>query len=320
MAALFTRYDMQYYFAPMEGLTDHNFRVLHHRHFPGIHKYFMPFLSPTMHRTLSKKEQRELPRADSAAFIAVPQILTKNTEDFLWAANVCRDLGYQEINLNLGCPSGTVVAKGKGAGMLRDLDALDAFLEEITAKSPLPVSVKSRLGLEKPEEFPAILAVYNRYPLLQLQLHPRVRKAFYSGDADREMFLWCTENSSNPLCYNGNLFSKSDISAFSADFPQIDSVMLGRGLIADPGMLTAYGTDQVTLEKFLDALLEAYIEAFEGSRNAMFRMKEHWGFLLPRFENVEKLGKRLRKTTDLAEYRAITREIFGTLTYKKADS
>ncbi len=141
MAALFTRYDMQYYFAPMEGLTDHNFRVLHHRYFPGIHKYFMPFLSPTMHRTLSKKEQRELPRADSAAFIAVPQILTKNTEDFLWAANVCRDLGYQEINLNLGCPSGTVVAKGKGAGMLRDLDALDAFLEEITAKSPLPVSV-----------------------------------------------------------------------------------------------------------------------------------------------------------------------------------
>ncbi len=134
------------------------------------------------------------------------------------------------------------------------------------------------------------------------------------------MFLWCTENRSNPLCYNGNLFSKSDISAFSADFPQIDSVMLGRGLIADPGMLTAYGTDQVTLEKFLDALLEAYIEAFEGSRNAMFRMKEHWGFLLPRFENAEKLGKRLRKTTDLAEYRAITREIFGTLTYKKADS
>ncbi len=308
---------MQYYFAPMEGLTDHTFRVLHHRYFPGMDKYYMPFLSPTMHRTLSKKEQRELPRADTTDFTAVPQILTKNAEDFLWAANVCRDLGYQEINLNVGCPSGTVVAKGKGAGMLRDVEALDAFLETILAQSPLPVSVKSRLGMESPEEFPAILAVFNRYPLAQLQLHPRVRKAFYSGDVDMQMFRYCAENSTNPLCYNGNLCSKSDISEFSGQFPQISSVMLGRGLIADPGMPTPSGTDKATLEAFLEALLASYIEAFDGSRNAMFRMKEHWGFLLPRFENSEKLGKRLRKTTDLAEYRAIVKEIFGTLDYTK---
>ncbi len=305
---------MEYYFAPMEGLTDHSFRVLHHKYFGGVDKYYMPFLSPTMHRKLSGKEARELPRADSVPFTAVPQILTKNAGDFLWAAEICRDLGYQEVNLNVGCPSGTVVAKGKGAGMLRDPEQLDAFLEEIFAHAPLPISVKSRLGLESAEEFPGILEVFNRYPIQQLQLHPRVRKAFYSGDVDMQAFLYCAENSTNPLCYNGNLFAKSDILEFSRAFPKIGAVMLGRGLIADPGMLCG-GTKQDALQSFLEELLDIYIRLFGGSRNAMFRLKEHWGMLLPRFRDSEKLGKRLRKTTDLDEYRAITREIFQALDY-----
>ena len=142
---------MHYYFAPMEGLTDSVFRRLHHRYFPGVDRYYMPFLSPTVHRSLSHKEERELPPADSVNFAAVPQILTKNAEDFLWAAQVCRDQGYDEINLNTGCPSSTVVAKGKGSGMLRDAEALDAFLDAVFQKTPLPVSVKTRLGLESPE-------------------------------------------------------------------------------------------------------------------------------------------------------------------------
>ncbi len=307
---------MHYYFAPMEGLTDHTFRYLHHRYFPGIDNYYMPFLSPTMHRTLSPREARELPMADSVPFTAVPQILTKNPEDFLWAAHVCADLGYQQVNLNVGCPSGTVVAKGKGAGMLRDLWALDAFLETVMTLSPLPISVKSRLGLEDAAEFPAILEVFNRYPLQQLQLHPRVRKDFYSGKVNMEAFRYCAEHSSNPLCYNGDLCSLADIAAFSAEFLKIEAVMIGRGLIADPGMLTPQGTTAADLEAYMNDLLDTYIHIFGGSRNAMFRLKEHWSFLLPRFRDSEKLGKRLRKTTDVSEYRAITREIFATLEYQ----
>jgi tRNA-dihydrouridine synthase len=271
----------------------------------------MPFLSPTQHRALTPKEARELPKADSVSFVAVPQILTKHSEDFLWAASVCRDLGYDEVNLNLGCPSGTVVAKGKGSGMLRDLAALDSFLEEIFQAAPLPISVKTRIGVESAKEFPAILDIYNRYPMKELTIHPRVRKVFYKGDVEMESFRYAAENSKNTLCFNGNLNSLQDISKFSEEFPQIDAVMLGRGLIGDPGMLT--GTTAAKLEAFHDDLLERYIEAFGGARNAMFRMKENWGFLLHRFENSEKLGKRLRKTTDVAEFKAITAEIFHTL-------
>ena len=307
---------MRYYFAPMEGLTDSIYRREHHRFFPGVDRYYMPFLSPTVHRTLTNKEDRELPFADAEPFCAVPQILTKVAEDFLWAAQVCKDRGYEEVNLNLGCPSGTVVAKGKGSGMLREPDALDAFLDSIFADSPIPISVKTRLGLENPEEFPAILEVFNRYPIQELTIHPRVRKQFYDGSVNMEMFRYAFSHSKNPLCYNGDLKNSGDIEKIQAEFPQLEAVMLGRGLVANPGILSGEKPNAEKLEAFMDALLESYIVAFGSSRNAMFRLKENWHMLITRFEGNEKLWKRLRKTTDLAEYRAITKEIFHTLPLK----
>ena len=308
---------MRYYFAPMEGLTDSVFRRLHHTYFPGVDRYYMPFISPTQHRMLTNREARELPLADSVPFVAVPQVLTKVAEDFVWAAEQCADRGYQEVNLNLGCPSGTVVAKGKGSGMLADPDHLDRFLDEVFSKTSVPVSVKSRLGVVDPQEFPRLLEIYNQYPILELTLHPRVRKAFYSGSVDMEMFTYCAENSKNPLCYNGDICNLEDIDRIRSRFPRVEFVMIGRGLIGDPGMLTPGGTTVEAMEALLNALLEEYLVLFGGSRNAMFRLKEHWGMLIHRFEGGEKLGKRLRKTTDLEEYKAITREIFGTLRLKE---
>ncbi len=304
---------MNYYFAPMEGLTDNIYRKAHHAHFSGVTRYYMPFISPTVHRTLTPRETRELPKADSVPFEAVPQLLTKVAEDFLWAAGVCRDLGYQEVNLNLGCPSGTVTAKGKGSGMLRDLDHLRQFLDGIYTAAPLPISVKTRLGFENPEEFPALLDIFNEYPICELTVHPRVRKDFYNGNVNMDAFRYCLEHSKAPVCYNGNLCSISQIENFRREFPQVQSVMIGRGLIGDPGMLTPGGTTVDALEAFMDTLLEEYQSAFGSARNAMFRLKENWHLLLYRFEGSEKLGKRLRKTTDLAEYRHISHEIFHTL-------
>ena len=303
---------MQYYFAPMEGITDTIYRKLHHQYFGGVDRYYMPFISPTVHRRLTQKEARELPYADSVPFTAVPQILTKVPEDFLWTAEQCRDRGYEEINLNTGCPSGTVFSKGKGAGMLADPDHLDRFLDAVFEKTPISISVKTRLGVLDPDEFPDILDVFNRYPIKELTLHPRVRKAFYKGDVCMDGFRYLLANSKNPVCYNGNLCSVRDISDFSTEFPQVQAVMIGRGLIGDPGMLTKTGTTPETLKAFSDALLDAYTEAFGAPRNAMFRLKENWTYLLCRFDGAEKLGKQLRKTTDVDQYRQITHQIIDT--------
>ena len=301
---------MRYYFAPLEGVTDSIYRRAHHKYFGGIHRYYMPFISPTIHRTLTHKEDRELPLADSVPFAAVPQVLTKVPEDFLWAANVCADRGYTEVNLNVGCPSGTVVSKGKGSGMLRSPSELDAFLEAVFRKCPIDISVKTRLGLEDPKEFPAILEVYNRYPIRELTIHPRVRKGMYAEPIREEWFRYAWENSKNPLCYNGNLITKADCDAVAERYPNVEAVMLGRALIGDPGMLAPGGTTAKELKDFHGELLEDYIREFGSARNAIFRLKENWHFLYLRFEGSEKLWKRLRKTTDIDEFRAITNEMF----------
>jgi tRNA-dihydrouridine synthase len=303
---------MRYYFAPMEGLTDSIYRRLHHKYFGGIDRYYMPFISPTIHRTLTHKEDRELPMADSVDFCAIPQILTKIPEDFLWAAQVCADRGYQEVNLNVGCPSGTVVSKGKGSGMLRSPAELDAFLEAIFKDSPLPISVKTRLGLENPEDFVSLLEVFNRYPIKELTIHPRVRKDFYKEPVREEWFRYAYENSKNSLCYNGNIMTRDQADSVSVQYSGVDAVMIGRALIADPGMLCG-GTTAKALEGFLAELTEEYIREFGSARNAMFRLKENWGFLRHRFENSDKLWKQLRKTTDIHEYNAITAQILHTL-------
>lgn len=304
---------MRYYIAPLEGLTDSAFRRIHHKYFPGADRYYTPFFSPTVHRALTPREARELPPADSLDAVVVPQLLTKVAEDFIWMAGQCRDLGYREVNLNLGCPSGTVTAKGKGSGMLRDLPGLDSFLEEIFTHCPLPISVKTRIGFSDAAEFPAILEIYNRYPIKELTVHPRIRTAFYKGTVDMEMFRLCMEEGKNPVCYNGDIMDLDRVTALQQEYPRLESVMIGRGLIADPGMLTPGGTTAAALESYMNELLEEYLISFGGSRNAMFRLKEHWGMLIPKFCKDEKLAKRLRKTTDLSEYRAITAEIFRSI-------
>lgn len=308
---------MQYYFAPLEGLTDSVFRKLHHQHFPGIDRYYIPFLSPTVHRALTPREAREIPYVTDAQFIEIPQLLTKNSEDFIWMASQCYERGYTEVNLNLGCPSGTVTAKKKGAGMLADLEYLDVFLEDIFKASKINISVKTRLGLHSTDEFPAILEVFNRYPICELTIHPRVRDGFYSAPIDMDAFIYAMENTRHQVCYNGNLCSKDEIIQFSKRCPDIHSVMLGRGLIGNPGMLSGNSTTVQRLQEFHDALLDAYLSNFGGARNAMFRMKEHWRYLFCLFENAEKFQKRIRKTTDLQEYRQITAQIFTTLSMRE---
>ena len=305
---------MLYYFAPLEGLTDRIFRQLHHRYFGGVDRYYTPFFSPTSHRALTAREARELPPAEQLQTTVIPQIMTKIPEDFLWLTQQCRDLGYQEVNLNLGCPSGTVTAKGKGSGMLRDTESLQQFLDEIFTGNALPISIKTRIGFSSPEEFPRLLEIYNQYPIKELTIHSRVRTAFYKGAVDMDAFTYAYEHSKCPLCYNGDLTSLQQIETFRQEFPGIEAVMIGRGLIADPGMLSP-GTVAI-LEAFHNELLERYLEAFGGSRNAMFRLKENWHFLITQFEGSEKLWKQLRKTTDLGEFRAITTQIFHTLPYK----
>ena len=314
---------MHYYAAPMEGVTGRLFRRVHSRYFPGVDKYFMPFVSPGKDRVFSRRDMGELTPEADVKVPEVPQLLTCRAEDFLWAAELLRDLGYREVNLNLGCPSGTVTAKGKGSGFLRNPEELDRFLEQIFSRSKVAISIKTRVGYQSPEEFGELLACFGRYPCAELIVHPRVRSDFYKGKVRLEAFALAAERSTAPLCYNGDLTTAGEIVTFRQHFPTVERVMLGRGLVGDPALAAkAAGgpaADREGLRQFHDELYEGYAEAFGSRHNAMLRMKELWFYLIWLFEGQERLGKALKKARTPDEYEARVADIFAELPLR-ADS
>ena len=305
---------MNYYFAPMEGITGAVFRRTHHEFFPGIDKYFMPFITPTTQEKLTPRQKRDVLPEYNEGVPAVPQLLTRTAADFIWAANTLASLGYAEVNLNLGCPSGTVTAKGKGSGMLRDPAVLDAFLDAVFSHAEGPISVKTRLGVEKPEEFAAILDIYDRYPICELTIHPRVMRQLYRGQADRAAFAEALPRCTMPVCYNGDVTTPEELHALETQFPQLSGIMIGRGFIADPALLRrargGTGASREELRGYLDDLYHGYTELFGSAGCAVSRMKAHWFYLIHRFAGSEKLEKQLRKAREPWEYEVLVNQIF----------
>ena len=308
---------MQYYVAPMEGLTDRVWRQAHQKWlaFPGAPaRYYAPFISPPENRVLIKKKMAELAPAANPGASVIPQLLAKDGELAAWMIGELRKLGYTEVNLNFGCPSGTVTAKGKGSGMLRDPARLDAFLAAVFANADGPISVKTRLGVEKPEEFAAILDIYNKYPIRELTIHPRVMRQLYRGQADRAAFAAALPDCKMPVCYNGDVTTADDLHALEAQFPGLSGIMVGRGIIADPALLRkALGGADASCEElrgYLGDLYHGYTELFGSAGCAVSRMKGHWFYLIHKFEGAEKLEKQLRKAREPWEYEVIVNQIF----------
>ena len=309
---------MNYYVAPMEGLTDRVWRQAHQKWFGwagGPARYYAPFLSPPENRVLIKKKMAELAPEANPGVPVIPQLLAKDGELAAWMIGELRKLGYTEVNLNFGCPAGTVTAKGKGSGMLRDPQKLDAFLDAVFSQAGGPVSVKTRLGVARAEEFGEILNVYNKYPLCELTIHPRVMKQLYRGQADREAFAACLPACTAPVCYNGDVTTVDDLRALEAAFPGLSGIMVGRGLIADPALLRkAVGGPAASREElrgYHDELYHGYTEAFGMASCAVSRMKAHWFYLIHLFDGADALEKPLRKAREGWEYETVVNQIFA---------
>ncbi|MBM6776151.1 tRNA-dihydrouridine synthase family protein [Collinsella tanakaei] len=301
--------------APMEGLTGHTFRAIHAECFGALDRYYTPFIAPPrVESSFGGRVRAELDPEVNRGLVVVPQLLTKDADEFVWAAGLLADMGFTEVNLNLGCPSGTVVSKGKGAGFLRDLERLDAFLDEICARSPLPVSVKTRIGVSDDTEYERILEVYRRHELAELIVHPRVQKDRYQGTPRQEAYGATLRAVSCPVAYNGDVFGVDDMDALLAAYPETRHVMLGRGILANPALARMLkggpAATAAELERFHDRLYGAY-EAKMGG-NAVFRMKEWWSYARFAFADPQSVHRAVRKVRKADEYRAATERIFRT--------
>ena len=300
---------VKYYMAPLESVTTWIYRQAHAKIYGRLDKYFIPFLEPHEKRDFKTRELQEILPEHNENIYAVPQILTNRSEGFIKLAKALKDWGYEEINLNLGCPSKTVVTKGKGSGFLAKPEELERFLTEIfdALSGEVKISVKTRIGKEDPEEFPALLELFNKYPMEELIIHPRVQKDGYGNVPRLELYELAEKQSVNPLCYNGDLYTQEQIWNFAERFPGTERLMFGRGFLRDPGLL--YNDIFEKFWAFHDLVYEGYQERNMGDRNVLFKMKELWSYQVYQFSEPERLFKTFKKVQDCNEYEQMIRNL-----------
>ena len=303
----------------MEGITSYIFRNAFNEIYGHIDKFFAPFISPSEKCPMTPRERKDITPENNKGVNLVPQILTCRSDCFIEAAKELQAMGYKEVNLNLGCPSGTVCAKGKGAGFLPETLALQRFLEDIYSYSEsenIRISIKTRLGYYNPDEFYDLVGIFNEFPVSELIVHPRIRSDFYKGEPRIEYFAYALEHAKWPLVYNGNIYTCDDYNNLSASFKcSLETIMSGRGLLSDPSLADKLKgitseTDFTKFRRLHDTLYHEYQKVLAPDINVLYKMKELWAYWQPLFDGKDRDLKRLQKTKKCVEYEDIVSGIF----------
>jgi tRNA-dihydrouridine synthase len=340
---------MKLYFAPLEGIATWSFRQVHHRCFPGIDRYYTPFLAATQTETFKRREIRDILPENNEGLFVVPQILGNDAGLCASAVRRIAAFGYREVDFNLGCSMPQVANRGRGAGFLKDPDALDRFFEELFAEldkgagcagveeeggqtGKICLSVKTRIGVDDPGEARQLLRIFNRYPISELIVHPRLKTDRYTGRPNLEVFRMFYEECAHPLCYNGDIFTPEDYRNILELFPKLSAVMIGRGLVEDPSLARqiagggAAGAKE--LEAYLHKVREGYLQYMPSDREVLPHMKEIWFYMAWHFcltgkapgtavsgdqvaPEVYRMLKKLRKARDWDTFAAAQRELLA---------
>lgn len=305
---------MNYYLAPLEGVTNYIYRNAYHNHFEKMDKYFTPFISTNPNTSLSAKELNEILPENNKGQYTVPQILGNKSTEFIDTANAICEYGYNEINLNLGCPSNTVVAKNKGSGFLFHTAELDRFLDEIYNQAKMKISIKTRLGKYDPEEFYELVKIFNKYPLEELIIHPRIQKDMYRNTPNLGVFSKALNEVKAPVCYNGDIFTPIEHQAIVSKYPDVQNLMLGRGIIGNPALLGSIKktnlANKAVFKSFHDTLFHDYLEVMRTEQYALSKMKEIWFYMIHIFEDNAMFADQIRKSKDLNDYKVIVEALF----------
>ena len=314
--------EFTFLYAPMEGITLSRFRQIHHEMFPGVSEYYTPFIAPDSNGGFRAKFLREL-TADCGRVQVIPQLLVNNADAFSLTADRLFDLGFREINLNAGCPSGTVFSKHKGAGMLRDPATLDTLLDCImdhAESKGYRISVKTRMGVHSTDEFPRILEIYEKYPIKKLIVHARCRDDFYEGRADLTGFAETVSDCRIPLVYNGDIASEKDLVALRMAAPQVRNVMIGRAAVTNPALFRVLqGGNQLTLrelKEFHDRLTQAWLEDGLSPAFTVERMKTLWSYMQAMFPENRREVKAIMKSRTMDSYRSAVGTLLNAGTFQ----
>ena len=304
--------------APIRGITDCFFRTIFHRHFPGFDSALAPFINPQRHSSFHPTQLKDVLPERNRTLAVVPQLLHTDQEDFLFVASRLQELGYQEINWNLGCPAPMVTRKQRGSGLLPFPDRICSFLDYVMPRLPMRLSIKTRLGLERSSELLSLLPRLDGYPLTEIIIHGRLGRQLYRGQGDVESFGRCLENSNHSIVYNGDITTKEIFSDLQRQFPGVSRWMIGRGALANPFLAAeikgvAAVKQAERLETFHDELYQCYRELLDGPAHLLGRMKQLWVYLSEFIPAEQKSWKRIKKSRTEEKYKQVVKEIFNAI-------
>ncbi len=302
--------------APIRGITDCHFRTIFAKHFPGFAGALAPFINPQHFSHCQIKQFKDLLPENNQELPVTPQLLHNKPEDFLFVSECLADLGYTEVNWNLGCPAPMVAKKRRGSGLLPYPDQILCFLDKIVPKLPVTLSIKTRLGLHAPQELLTLLPKLDSYPLSEIIIHGRLGSQLYKGEVDKESVAICVQQSKHSIVYNGDIKTKDDFTHLQSEFPSIIKWMIGRGALANPFLIEEIAGKQKTanllrVQDFHDELYECYQTILSGQAHLLGRVKQLWVYLSAIFPEQQKVWKQIKKCTTTKRYTKTIHELFS---------
>lgn len=304
--------------SPLQGFTDYRFRRAFESCFGGIDSWVTPYVRFDKKGEMPAAFLRDIRPENNVRINVVPQVLTRSADEFLTVIRHVVALGYNEINWNLGCPYPMVAKRGLGSGLLAEPGIIGEILERLKNESDIAISVKMRLGYDNSDEIYGVLDVLNRFNLKSIAIHPRTGKQLYKGDADVDAFKKCATETHHKLIYNGDITTVERFSLLAAELPQIDTWMIGRGMIADPFLPQMIRANQTQLpnhwkasfENFHEILLQSIAESLSGPGHLLAKMQSFWDYFSLLFDDHKKELKAIAKAKSADAYKIAVGSLF----------
>ncbi|TYP74207.1 tRNA dihydrouridine synthase [Aquimarina intermedia] len=303
--------------SPLQGFTDFRFRNAFQKYFGGIDTFYAPYIRLNGKLVIKSSYQRDLQPENNTTLEVIPQVMTNDADEFLFVIKYIQELGYKELNWNLGCPYPMVTKRGMGSGLICEPQKINHILERAHNETDVVISMKMRMGYEHSEEILDTFPILDNYPLKNIAIHARIGKQLYKGGVDLDAFARCIDATKHTLYYNGDITSVTGFKTMQERFPMIHHWMIGRGLIADPFLpqmiknnTTEYPKDRFKIFKaFHDTIYQEYDAALSGPTPIKMKMQGFWEYFAQAFPNPQKTFKKIKKAGNPRAYQSAVAEI-----------
>ena len=302
--------------SPLQGFTDFRFRNSINKLFNGLDTYYAPYIRLQNNMEIKKSYKRDLKPDNNSVSQLIPQVMTNSAQEFLFIADYVKDLGYQELNWNLGCPYPMVTKRGLGCGLIKDVAKIDEILRNVFQETDIQISLKLRLGYDNSNEILDLLPVLEKYSIKYIIIHPRIGRQLYKGEVDLDAFKRCIDNTGHIVHYNGDIDTVARFRELRDRFASVNSWALGRGIIANPFLAEMIKNDSDDLpcdwidrfSDFHDELFSYYNEDLSGDTHIVLKMKGFWEYFCHIFSNPHKVFKAIKKAKSIAAYHQAVRD------------